>query len=229
MIYVTSPFYQDSYHDSSYSSSSTAYDSYGGGSDTHRSPHLHASSSITSPSQPITLQQSPSITQPYHPNISAAFSTPPVDTLPSNTLPDTSNSLRPYAYSSHQQPSQYRSGSGSNPTTPSRHQSPQMYAYSPRVADDGASNVRPMSIDGRPSLQPQPLPALPKAGFRRVRGPADLRPRVNAQPSHRRADPSGNGMFLSVSLEGAPALCLLQGAWNITNSLYNCFASCRQT
>lgn len=199
------------YHDSSYSAASS-YDAYGGGSDTHRSPHSHAPSppmSLTSPPQTIALQQSPSITQAYHP-MGAAFSTPPADALPpSSTLPDASNSLRPYAYSSHQQPNQYRSSGGSNPATPSypsRHQSPQMYAYSPRAADEGANNARPMSIDGRSSFQPQPPPPPPRVGFRRVRGMTDLRPRLNVQPPSWRADPSGNGMFLSVSPENASAM-----------------------
>lgn len=109
---------------------------------------------------------------------------------------------------------------------PSRHQSPlavaqqqqQMYAYSPQRGEDsysqGIGGARPMSIDGRPSSSsmggippsvapPQPPQqsqsqlALPQ-GFRRVRGPGDLNPRVNTQPSDRRADPAGNG-FLSVS------------------------------
>lgn len=176
----------------------------------HRSPHSHASSpptSMTSQSQSIPLQHSPNITQSYHPSIGAAFSTPPPVSEPlppSSTLPDTSNSLRPYAYSSQQQ-QQYRSGSGSasNPATPSypsRHQSPQMYGYAPRTMDDSGGG-RPMSIDGRPPplLQSQPQPPAPIAGFRRVRGPGDLSPRVNPHPPSWRADPSGNGVFLSVS------------------------------
>lgn len=107
---------------------------------------------------------------------------------------------------------------------PSRHQSPlagqqqtqqqQMYAYSPQRGEDQYSQGgggRPMSIDGRPSSSsmmpqnsapppppPPPQPA-PAQGFRRVRGPQDLNPRINTQPSERRADPMGNG-FLSVSV-----------------------------
>jgi hypothetical protein len=167
--------------------------------------------SLTSPPQSLALQHSPSITQSYHPSLNAVFSTPPADALPpSSTLPDTSSSLRPYAYPSQQQ-YQYRSGGVSNPATPSfpsRHQSPQMYGYTSRAADEGASNTRPMSIDGRSSLPPQPPPAPTRAGFRRVHGLADLRPRVNAQPTNRRADPSRNGMFLSVSLASLSTRCM---------------------
>lgn len=160
---------------------------------------------MTSPSQSIPLQHSPNIAQSYHPSINAAFSTPPSISEPlppSSTLPDTSNSLRPYAYSSQQS---YRSGgSASNPATPSypsRHQSPQTYGYSSRNMDEGSTTGgRPMSIDGRaaPLMQSQPPPPAPKTGFRRVRGPGDLNPRVSAQPLNRRADSTGTSAFLSV-------------------------------
>ncbi|KAF9520300.1 hypothetical protein BS47DRAFT_1287370 [Hydnum rufescens UP504] len=55
---------------------------------------------------------------------------------------------------------------------------------------------------------------LLRAGFRRVRDSRDLRPRINSQPQGRRADPSGNGTFLS------PLKCLtthLAQTYNICN------------
>ena len=132
----------------------------------------------------MTPQHS-SHTQPYHPNIAAAFSTPPSTSEPLPPVPpDTLGSLRPYTMSTR--------GSASTPVTPltsfpSRHQSPQQMYYS-REDDGGA---RPMSIDAISHPPPRP-------GFRRVRDSRDLRPRVNLQPQGRRADPSGNGTFLSV-------------------------------
>ncbi|KAF8303347.1 hypothetical protein DL93DRAFT_2173055 [Clavulina sp. PMI_390] len=203
------------YVESAYSSAPSPYEPYSHStSEAHRSPHSHGSSPPTSlppPSGSVPLQQSPSITQSYHPSISAAFSTPPPSSQPP---PDASSSLRPYPYSSQQ----YRppGGTASNPATPaypSRHQSPQMYGY-------GESNgSRPMSIDGRGaplhSQPPPPPPPAPKpAGLRRVNGPADLNPRVNPHPTNRRADPSGNGQFLS------PLKCLtsqLAQTYNICN------------
>lgn len=111
---------------------------------------------------------------------------------------------------------------------PSRHQSPQTQMMAPSqsqssssgyyantrgggggglgmmgmgLGDDGGGGGRPMSIDGRSSgmAPPQPPAPPPIQGFRRVRGPEDLSPRYNPQPAERRADPGGNGGFLSVS------------------------------
>lgn len=100
------------------------------------------------------------------------------------------------------------------PATSNQSQQGQMHSYTPqqRLEDpystsngptpNAATGGRPMSIDGRmlsssgtPQMAPQPVQ---EQGFRRVRGPGDLTPRIVTNPTDRRADPHGSG-FLSVS------------------------------
>lgn len=92
--------------------------------------------------------------------------------------PSSSSGLRP-AYSTPGTPISYQGGQQSPQPQQHRHYYP---------AHTGDPDVQPMSME-RPR---------DRVGFRRVRDPRELRPRMNPQPAGRRADPT-NGSFLSVS------------------------------
>ncbi|KAF8331107.1 uncharacterized protein EI90DRAFT_3058583 [Cantharellus anzutake] len=135
----------------------------------------------------LTPQQSPNL-QPYHHSISSTFQRSASTHELAQQLQPTSASTIPSPYNL----STSRHGSSSTPVSPmvgypSRHQSPQMY-----YQRDEDSAVQPMTIDS--STRP-PLPQ--QVGFRRIRDTRDLRPKVNSQPSGRRADYSGGGVYLS--------------------------------
>lgn len=85
-----------------------------------------------------------------------------------------------------------------NPYAPAQHD--HSYPNSAVSATMDGSYMDPKSPPRRMNSQSQqmPMPAdkTPVPEFRKIRGPQDLRPKINKQPAHRRANPEGG--FISV-------------------------------
>lgn len=88
-------------------------------------------------------------------------------------------------------------------------QLPHVAPYSPNHDSYSPGQAEPSYAGSRPSARVVPQPVLhvtipkgPVPEFKKVRGQADLRPKVNGQPAFRRANPEGGFISVCLSLYG---------------------------
>lgn len=164
----------------------------------------HHQSHLSGSGRPVNLQS------PQEPS-SATQRYSPMETL-SPTSPyapkSAANSQFASPTSQRQSPTRQESYSQS-PYFPGRQQGQQLPPINPYASvgsQDGYPSALVSSLDGAyhdPKSPRRPIPTMavtrgPVPEFKKLRAPNELRPRVNAQPPFRRANPEGG--FISVSL-----------------------------
>ena len=158
-----------------------------------RPPHLHSSQEPSAAAQRYSPMEALSPTSPYPPKSAAQnqYTSPPQRQSPTRQDYTPSSSY-----------------------FPNRQQAPQLPPISPYSS--GHETFPQPNIDGSFSDPKHPSRrhvVLPVPEFRKLRGPNDLHPKVNAQPAFRRANPEGG--FISVS----PSPCSL---WAIPRADLTC-------
>ena len=155
-----------------------------------RSSNLHSPQEPSAAAQRYSPMEVLSPTSPYAPkqNASGQFSAPPATrqspTRPSDYQPPQS----PYYQGGRQAPQQL-------PSLASYAAGNEGYTASATVSSLEASYANDPKSPRRPV--PQSTGRGPVPEFKKLRAPTDLRPKVNAQPPFRRANPEGG--FISVS------------------------------